>query len=535
MRLLSKELVSSEYLESLRQDLSRAAVCRFLVAYISDSGLTSIGYDQLVRVLRSEESFGVGSLTCACGYEPLLRLQGRLDTSVGVRLKYFMDPLIEQPDEPTGIALFHSKLAYLRCGDRSIVYIGSHNWTRQALGPGGPRNAEASLRFEAEYQDGDLKGTGPTLAAAANGHLLQAYELAACLPAIESNRVTFEQWYEKGCKPAPPVSLQKVTILLTVRKEDQTTVSPSQWQELRGHGIYVQVLGERDGQRLWQDNNRVLVFVWESRKDLQAGRQPICLRCRITTNKAGPESRLHGTNQSTTPIAGFEAVIFDESELATTQQTRRGNRTSIRLWSGREVEFYDFEFPTPHRDSSHVDGTVVPKYQFHLEVEYVVFPADGIRPESPEMVWERESFAVAKSKKQTKYEQIPGYLVPQELNDEIRQCLAEILKVVPDQARVLPVSEFDHTKAGRRVSSHPLHETFMGRDTKERQSEFYARTQEQTLVADLDSLGGTTEDASAVLFIEEQHIGRVQRVLTLPLRKLEKMWREKAARFQSRR
>jgi hypothetical protein len=33
-----------------------------------------------------------------------------LGSAVGVRLKYFMDPLVESPEEPKGLALFHSKL-----------------------------------------------------------------------------------------------------------------------------------------------------------------------------------------------------------------------------------------------------------------------------------------------------------------------------------------------------------------------------------------------------------------------------------------
>ena len=43
MNLLSKELVSDEYRESLKSDLARASVCRFLVAYVSIDGLNYIG------------------------------------------------------------------------------------------------------------------------------------------------------------------------------------------------------------------------------------------------------------------------------------------------------------------------------------------------------------------------------------------------------------------------------------------------------------------------------------------------------------
>ena len=42
MKLLSKELVSLEYRNLLRQDMARATVCRFMVAYISQEGLNTI-------------------------------------------------------------------------------------------------------------------------------------------------------------------------------------------------------------------------------------------------------------------------------------------------------------------------------------------------------------------------------------------------------------------------------------------------------------------------------------------------------------
>ena len=73
MDFFSEQLVSSDYSDSLKSDLQQADLCRFLVAYISDDGLKSIGRPDLIRVLRHEDSFGIGSLSCACGYEPVTR------------------------------------------------------------------------------------------------------------------------------------------------------------------------------------------------------------------------------------------------------------------------------------------------------------------------------------------------------------------------------------------------------------------------------------------------------------------------------
>jgi hypothetical protein len=536
MRLLSKELVSLEYREQLQRDLAKATVCRFLVAYISGEGIESISRPLLTRALRDPRSFGVGSLSCSCGFEPLLRLQQELGDSVGLRLKYFMDPLVNDPGEPQGVALFHSKLVYLaqeREG-KSVIYLGSHNWTRRALGPGGPRNVEASVRLEMELVPQHLEGTDPSLASQVNRHLLLAYNLPACLPATASNEATFKQWYDKGCRRASPVSLEEVAVVLAVRKLDGATVSPLQWQALTGRGIYLQALEEGEGQTLWRSTDRILVLVWSSVNDLRSGSQPVLLCCRITTSKAGPNSRLHGTTQSTAPVAGFEAVLFDETQLAAMQQSSGAARSTVPIWSGRNVEKFDFEFPTPRSDSSQVDGAVTPRYQSHLEVEHVVFPMDGERPEEPQLVWSRESFAVAKSRESARYEAIPGYRVRPDEEAAILKCLTQTLLIDPEKAKVLPVTDFDEPKVGKHVSAHPLHETFLGRDPKRTRFTFYQKAEQGTLVADLDEADSSQErEGSAALFKET--IPRVQRVFTTPWNKLEELWAATAKQFRSRR
>jgi hypothetical protein len=120
------------------------------------------------------------------------------------------------------------------------------------------------------------------------------------------------------------------------------------------------------------------------------------------------------------------------------------------------VEIFDLEFPTTRSDSAPVDGNVIPKYQFRLKVEKVIFPADGDRPENPEMVWTPESFAVAKSKDSARCETVPGYDVPPDLESAIRICLDEDLLVDLERAKVLPVSSYDRAKVGKRFSTDPL-------------------------------------------------------------------------------
>lgn len=528
MKLLSRELVSLEYREQLQQDLAKATVCRFLVAYISYEGIESVGRHLLTRSLRDARSFGVGSLSCSCSYEPMLRLQAELPE---VRLKYFMDPLVKEDSEPSEISLFHSKLVYLYLEReaKSVVYIGSHNWTRRALGPQGPRNAEASLRFESDFTPEDLDGSGASVASQVNRHLIDAWNMPLCLPATRSNEPTFREWFEKGCRRSPAAPLKELTIVLAVRK----SAAGNDLLELEGRGIYLQVLDENDGQRVWNSENRLLVLVWNSNAELASARQPVMLQCRVTTSKAGQTSQLRGTNQSVAPIAGFEAVIWDDVELTAQQNSQSGRRTPVRLWSGRDVQVYDFEFPTSLADSSHVDRMVRPKYQFHLEVERVVMPSTGNLSTSSEYVWSPESFSVAASREAARIEETPGYFVDPDQERQIITCLAELLFVDPKDAKVLPYSVADRLKVGKRISMHPLHETFLGPEWKEKKlrDEYYERSEPGALVAELDS----PVDTNAFSKLEEvsQELSRLQRVFTTPVDRLIETWRDTAQSFFS--
>jgi len=530
MKLLSKELVSLEYRKQLQRDLAKASVCRFLVAYISLDGMESIGRHLLNRVLRDDRSFGVGSLTCSCGFEPLLRLQSELPD---VRLKYFMDPLVTEEGEPSEISLFHSKLVYLlleREG-KSVVYIGSHNWSRRALGPQGPRNAEASIRFEMDFEPEDLDGTGASVASHVNRHLLDAWNMPLCLPATDDNEPRFQEWYEKGCRRSPAAPLQETTILLAVRRNSPGS---DDWLALTGRGIYLQVLDEENGQLVWRSENRVLVLVWNSEAELTAARQPVMLYCRITTSKAGIDSQLRGTNQSVAPIAGFEVVIWDDTELQAQQNSQPGKRAPVRLWSGREVHVYDFETPTQFVDSSQIDGSVRPKYQFHLEVERVVVPASGDYSKLPEYVWSPESFSVAASREAARVEKSPGYSVEPEHEQQIIACLTKVLLVRPEEAKVLPYSTADRLKVGKRISSHPLHETFLGPEWKEKKhrDEYYEKSEPGALVAELDE--DRALEANVVEEDEHERLSRVQRVFTSPVDRLFEAWGEAAKMLRSR-
>ncbi len=525
MRLISKELVALEYRQQLQQDLARAKLCRFLVAYVSLEGLDSIGRHLLTRALRHKSSFGVASLSCSCGFEPLLKLQRDLPE---LRLKYFMDPIVSEPTEPDDIALFHSKLLYLALehDNKAVIYIGSHNWTRRALGPRGPRNAEASLRFEVPLSADDLAGTGPGLASQVNRHLLDAWQMPLCLPAQEANRPTFEEWYAKGCRRTISSPLQDTTILLAVRSP-ASAPSPNDGLQLEGRGIYLQALDEQDGQTVWRCNDRLLVLVWPSGSALQTARQPIILQCRVTTYNACPGSGMDSTNQSDNPVKGFQAVVFDATQLAGLQSGSAAARPPIRIWSGRDVHVFDFEFPTPRTESPQVDAGILPKYRFYLEVQKLIFPASEAFPDHPSLLWKRESFAVAESRESAEFQDKPGCYVEPKLRDAMLASLRHVLLIRPEDAKVLPFSDHDRCRTGRRISHHPLHETYIGEGSKQHREAFYAKTELGALVADIDELAPGPQ-AQTDLVRAEEALPRAQKVFTMPFQDLFEIWEDLA-------
>ena len=524
MRFLSKELVTHDYRIELQRDLAQATVCRFLVAYISSEGIRSIHRAPLVRALRDNRSFGVASLSCACKHEPLLSLQDEFDN---VRLKYFMDPVVEEKEEPKNVALFHSKLVYIYIERirKSIVYLGSHNWTRRALGPAGPRNAEASLRIELDFEQDHLDGIGSSIPSEVNQHLLTAWESPLCIPATRNNEHTFEEWAAKACNKASSVQLEQNTIVLAVRKGSGNP----DWVSLQNSSIYLQILDETDGTLIFEkSSNKLLLMVWDSDADLTAGRQPIILKGRISNFNAGANSSVGGSNRSASPIAGFAGVVFDEAELNAKTRKRTSRRSPVLIRTGRDVGVYDFEFPSPSQDCAAIDLGIDPNYRFLLEVEAVVMPLDRAVEGNVEHAWSPDSFTVAKSKDDARLEKSPGYHVDVAREQAIFESMREVLLVEPSEAKVLPYSAEPNLKQGKRISKHPLHETYLGAQLSNisARDEYYRGAKQERLSAELDPVDEANLD---------KPIERLQRVYTAPVKDLLEEWRQTAHALRSSR
>lgn len=533
MTFFSDALVDDQFVAAIRRDLDRADVCRFLVAYISESGVDQIGRGRLCRALDNAHSFGVGSISCACGYEPLMELQKHLPLDPP-RLKYFMDPALRKSDEPDDIALLHSKVVYLRVmidGEpKSVVYVGSHNWSRRALGGGGPKNAEASYRFELPFQESHLLGVGDDLAAQVNRHLLAAFNNACCLEAIEANRQTFEEWTNAACKNRPPSSLDEVLLILAVRSRSSNHGFPL--VNLRDQGIYLQCLEEPEGAAVWKAPDQALVLVWDTPDDLRAGEQPTILICSKGTRNPGPTSARRGTNQADDPIRGFAAVLFDEQQLEHAENERSTERTWLQTRKQSQVQVFDFEYPATHSDCKDYDRTVSPKYQYLLDVTEVVEP-QGRTSACPEYVWDRSTFAVAHDRSDARYEKVEGYVVPDDVFDGMASTLERQfgVRLSDTTAKALPnpASKVRRLKIGKRFATSSVHETFIPEFIEQSPDVLYAKVSNELLGANLDPRPEEYGSSQLELFtINVPLIERSQRVFTTKLEKLKEVWKQAA-------
>ena len=291
---LTEHLTGDAFANHLRADIAECSKLRFLVAYISEAGLNVLGTSEIANALDQVGSFGISSMSCICGFEPLLGLQARLNTDG--KLKYFLDPNVEKTPGDPNIVLLHSKLVYLHLPktNKSVVYIGSHNWTERALSASAPSNAEASIRLEVDYSPEHIAGGGDSIPSQINRHLLNANRMAACVDATEANRGLFEQWMQTGCSRDPSSKTEDTIIVLAVLLgDDLPTID--RLQLLVDQGIYLRT--DNSGKKLYDaGHRRVILMLWLSVQDLVNAQQPLLLRCSRTSDNPDPSSNVRSTN-----------------------------------------------------------------------------------------------------------------------------------------------------------------------------------------------------------------------------------------------
>ena len=102
-------------------------------------------------------------------------------------------------------------------------------------------------------------------------------------------------------------------------------------------------------------------------------------------------------------------------------------------------------------------------------------------------------------------------------------------------AKNLPISDVDRVRLGKRVSDHPLHDTFIGPSHKQNRDAFYARSKEGDLVAELDDERTPDEETVSSRPQDKSQLDplpRLQRLFTKPLEDLEEEWTETASRLR---
>ncbi|MEZ6081644.1 MAG: hypothetical protein R3C56_40030 [Pirellulaceae bacterium] len=215
-------------------------------------------------------------------------------------------------------------------------------------------------------------GVGDDIASQVNRHLLEAFNNACCLEAIEANRQTFDEWMTAACRNRSPSPLDEVLLVLAVRSHHSDPQLPL--AKLRGKGVYLQCLEENEGSAVWTAPDQTLVLVWDTPEDLRYGEQPTILICNKGTRNPGTNSAHHGTNQADDPIRGFVAVLFDKQQLEQAVHDRAAPRTWLPTRKQSEVQVFDFEYPAANSDCKDYDRSATPMYQYLLDVTSVVEP-----------------------------------------------------------------------------------------------------------------------------------------------------------------
>jgi hypothetical protein len=505
--VLSTAPVSTEYLERLRADLDDAQIVRFAVAFISGAGVSAIGADRLVRALTSPESFGLSTLHCGCGFEPLMDLQKALG-SWCPRLRYFMDPCYKgrREVEPT-LALLHSKLVFIvsKDGRRAVTYVGSHNWSQRALADGPTRNAEVSLRVEEPFQPDQLYGRGDSVAAKVNAHLLTLNNYPVWEDADPSNRAVFEEWRDAACdRGSIGEPLEQVAVVCCVGRNAYGLADAATWDALRrgGVGLYLQLLDEQEGSVVWEQSGRVRLLVWPTRADLDAGRSPIVVFCHSTQRGAGKESMLQGTSHPV--MQGFRGVLLDGQQHARWQAGRNiGPPQEATVRGVARVRFFDLDLTPKERSSTEIDGEREPLYGHYLQVVQVVFPAWIAERESlrGELVYEPGTVAFS-TRKGVPAERVPGFQAQEGRRIAIDEALDSVFGVPPGEGRSRAFADRP-PREGLRISDHPLHDAMADVQERARGDEVYRSHERGALVPELDLARVRREE-------REEPIARVQ-------------------------
>ncbi len=512
MQLLSPIPTATEYLEHLRRDLENARILRFVVAYVSESGITSIGDELLVSALQQPESFGLASLSCACGFAPLVGLQAKLEQEQD-KLRYFVDPVVLGSGDDPELAMVHSKMVYIvRPDNRAVIYIGSHNWSGRALGPDSPRNAEASIRVEFDYDPAQLTGAGTDLPSEINRHLLDCFNLGASLPVRKDNIPIFADWFRARCERDKPLPLDEYAVVVGVCATDSTSTYDHLWEAMLtpGASIYLPCRLEDEGQILRQRQDRVLLMAWTSTEALESSKEPVLLFCKVTRQVAGRESTFGGTSEG--DIENFDLVLHDPPQGARVGAGEEpGESLSVELNNGQVFEYFELSSVPPSVTAADIDGKAAPKYQNYLQVYEVLLPEwlkqtvdpraatarEQMAAHPDQGVWSAADLALTATR-QVQPEVSKNYRVPEETRAKIMGCFSDFFGLDEGRLRVRPIDPDVAPKELVRLAQSRLHYGYIGDSAMDDSDAFYRKVRPGRLAADLDPMQKRAESDDTV-------------------------------------
>ncbi len=413
----------------------------------------------------------------------------------------------------------------------SVVVKKSRDWSERALGPGAPRNAEASVRMEFDCHPSQLDGSGSDLPSEINRHLLECFRLGASLEVNEDNVPVFKDWFRARCEREKPLPLDEyaVVIVACVTDGDASTYAHL-WKAIltSGASIYLPCHLEDEGQILRLRQDRVLLMAWTSKEALEDSKEPVLLFCKVTRQVAGKDSAFEGASEG--DIENFDLVLHDPSQSARVKSGQApGEPLMAELHNGQVFEYFELSPVSALVTAAKIDGAAPPKYQNYLQVYQVLLPEWLRQTEDPRAAVAREQMVMGPEQgswtaahlalttnRQVQPEVSKNYRVPEETRKQITGCFEEFFGVEEKRLRVRPVDPNVAPKELVRLAQSRLHYGYIGENAVSNSDAFYASVRPGRLAADLAPMekgAGHEDDDSVEPRVQQLYAERLREIL----------------------
>ena len=394
LELLSADPFDGEYLRRLRGDLDEALLARFVMGYVSGSGLSRLG-DSLVDALRKPGSYGLSTLSCSCDIAGMFGLWQKIGRGPD-KLKYFLTHDDNKKPSPDS-KFVHSKAVVIVRQNldgappsefRAVIYIGSHNWSAGALvQPSGlpeKHNVEATVRIETSWNHDWLEDAS-TGAGAGNvvvdvlRHIHRCWSFSSSTDlAGPKAKEEFEGWLRANCFDPDAPDMQKILLASGVLGPTALPAwgapgprGPAPFRFLRpGAGIYVQVHQNSEATTVFDSGAAWLLLLWPDKVEFSKSTTPWVVLCRPSELKRGGSSDVE--------LERFYWVLWDQRQdaaLATSPRKLPKPQELTLSPAGRgRAQYWDFTPAKPKAQNTLVD-TAEPRAHVFLEIVAVVAPA----------------------------------------------------------------------------------------------------------------------------------------------------------------